>query len=383
MIRIIHTSDLHLDACLAASRFPSAFANRRRQILREVFQGILRRAMEWPADLVLIAGDLYERERVTRDTLEFLKASLESVAPVPVFIAAGHHDAATPASPYVTDAWPDHVHVFSEPRWRSHTLEAAGLTVHGFGFNAPELALNPFGALRIPRDGHTHVAVGYGSEIGTQAPGEGAFASFSLADATPESLAYLALGSSHTMRIFRDKGNPRAAYSGTPEGHGFDEAGTRYFLEIEIDAGQVTLRPVPSNHSLYQTHTIDCSEAATSQQVIDAVRAQAQPSEVARIARITLTGESHHQWMRDLASVRDALADGFEYLDLIDETRAAEDYERLAQDRTSLGAFVKRISAELADCTEVRRAAVLERAREAGVAAYRGRELPLRGEEGE
>ena len=44
---------------------------------------------------------------------------------------------------------------------------------------------------------------------------------------------------------------------------------------------------------------------------------------------------------------------------------------------------MKRISAELADCTEVRRAAVLERAREAGVAAYRGRELPLRGEEGE
>ena len=36
------------------------FGNRRRQSLRDVFSAILRRAKEWPADAVLIAGDLFE-----------------------------------------------------------------------------------------------------------------------------------------------------------------------------------------------------------------------------------------------------------------------------------------------------------------------------------
>ncbi|MCC6489350.1 MAG: DNA repair exonuclease [Candidatus Hydrogenedentes bacterium] len=383
MIRIIHTSDIHLDACFAASRYPSALANRRRQSLREVFQGILQRAKDWPADAVLIAGDLYEHERLTPDTLDFLKTALQAAAPVPVFITPGQHDPATPASPYVMHTWPAHVRVFSEPRWRSHTLEAPGLTIHGFGFNAPELALNPFGALRIPRDKLTHVAVGYGSEIGTLAPGETPLAPFSLGDAIPESLAYLALGRSHTMKVFRDKQSPRAAYPGSPEGHGADESGTRYYLEVEIDEGHVSIRPVPSNKSLYMTHTIDCSEVTSAKQVIEAVRAQAPPGDLARIARITLTGETHPEWTRQLATIRDALAADFEYLDLVDETRVAEDYGLLARDRTSLGSFVKRIGAEIADCADVQRRAMLERAREAGVAAYRGRELPIRGEEGE
>ncbi|MCC6697654.1 MAG: metallophosphoesterase [Candidatus Hydrogenedentes bacterium] len=383
MIRIIHTSDIHLDACFAAGRFPSAFGNRGRQSLREVFQSILQRAKDWPADVVLIAGDLYEHERVTPDTVSFLKAALEAAAPVPVFIAAGQSDPALPASPYLTQTWPDNVRVFSEPRWRSHTLDASGLTVHGFGFNASELALNPFGALRIPRDKRTHIAVGYGSEIGSLAPGETPLAPFSIGDATPESLVYLALGRSHTMKVFRDRQSPRAAYSGAPEGHGFGESGTRYFLEVEIEAGHVSIRPVPANKSLYLTHTIDCSEVTSPKQVIDAVRAQAPPGDVTRIARITLTGETQPEWTRQLATVRDALATDFEYLDLIDETRVAEDYGPLARDRTSMGSFVKRLGAEIADCADVPRRTMLERARETGVAAYRGRELPIRGEEGE
>ena len=66
MIRLIHTADIHLDACFANANMPPNFGNRRRQSLRDVFSGILERARASAADAVLIAGDLFEHDRVTR-----------------------------------------------------------------------------------------------------------------------------------------------------------------------------------------------------------------------------------------------------------------------------------------------------------------------------
>jgi len=55
-MRLIHTADVHLDMCFASAHTPPGFGNRRRQSLRDVFHTIIRRAGEWPADVLLIAG---------------------------------------------------------------------------------------------------------------------------------------------------------------------------------------------------------------------------------------------------------------------------------------------------------------------------------------
>ena len=199
----MHTADVHLDRCYSSARFPAAFANRRRQALRDAFLRIVARAGEWPADALLIAGDLFEHDRVSRDTAALLRRAFESVPHVPVFIAPGNHDPYLPDSPYAVQRWPGNVFIFPRPTWTAHALDRLPLTVHGFGFDGPDVSTNPFGSLTIPGDDRVHVAGAHGSEMGSLPAGKGAYAPFDAETATPDGLRYLALGHFHGAKLIQ------------------------------------------------------------------------------------------------------------------------------------------------------------------------------------
>jgi len=375
-MRLIHTSDIHLDASFAAAGLPVRFGARRRQSLRDVLQAIVRRAGAWPADALLIAGDLFEHDRVSLDTLAFLRAEFKSIPHVPIFIGPGNHDPYMPDSPYATTVWPDNVTIFTRAEWTAHALDNLPLTIHGFAFDGPDISSNPFGKLEIPRDHRVHVAVAHGSESSYIPPEKTAYAPFQAAGATPDGLAYLALGHYHGMRKITGGFGTQVYYSGAPEGHSFGETGVHYYLEIDIDETGARVTPVPSSRAVYTTASIDCSGFASIQELVNAIRALPREAGMASIARVTVTGACDDSYRAELGSVYDAVAGDFEYLNLVDATEPVEDLAALAKENTSLGAFVGILNSELRDCDPAR-SAMLLRARAIGIAAYRGRSLTL------
>lgn len=378
-IRLVHTSDIHLDAVFAASGLPPKYGNRRRQALRDAFRAIVARVAAWPADALLIAGDLFEEDRISRDTVAFLQSEFESLFPIPVCIAPGNHDPLTTRSPYATEIWPGNVTVFPEPRWTSHRMESVPLTVHGFAFDGPDISENPFGALQIPDDGRIHVAVAHGSEMGCLPPEKGAYAPFTAAQAASRGLRYLALGHYHSLKIIETEPGTRLCYPGAPEGHGFRETGPMHYVEVEIETDSIRIVPVVSSRTIYTVDRIECTAFSTTQQVVDAIRAVRNTDGFNQIARVELVGACTGSWREQLASVRDALASQFEALDLIDRLEPEEDYEALAQENTSLGVFVQYVNERIRFTEDPDLRRILMRAREVGIAAYRGRDLPLRG----
>lgn len=379
MIRLVHTADIHLDRCYSSARFPAAFANRRRQSLRDTFLRIVARAGEWPADALLIAGDLFEYDRVSRDTIAMVRQAFESVPHVPVFIAPGNHDPYVADSPYASQRWPDNVFFFSAPAWSARALDRIPLTVHGFGFDGPDISINPFGSLQIPNDGRVHVAVAHGSETGSLPPDKRAYAPFNADSAAPRGLRYLALGHYHGAKRVPVKGETWVQYSGSPEGHGFGETGTRVYVEIEIDGEELRVREVPSSKAIFDVYTIDCSEMESSQQIVEKIRALPCVRDMTRIARVLLKGHAPYELRLELQAVHDAVRADFDYVELVDDLDMRENFDELALEQTSLGAFVCELAAQLRDTTDPRRRSMLERAREIGIAAYRGRMVPLRG----
>ena len=213
-MRFVHTADVHLDACFASSRMPARVANRRRQSIRDVFRGIVQRTRDWPADALLLSGDLFDQERVTRDTIAFLLSELASLGSIPVIIAPGNHDPYIAGSPYATEAWPENVHIFSKPSWTTLSLYEGRLCVHGFAFDGYDISSNPFGALQIEGpQGALHVAVAHGSERGHQPPEGKSYAPFDAAAMAHPLLKYVALG--HFHRVTEIAGAP-----GTASGRG-------------------------------------------------------------------------------------------------------------------------------------------------------------------
>lgn len=380
-MRLIHTADIHLDMCYSGLGLPAGFGNRRRQSLRDVFMQIVQRAGDWPADALLIAGDLFEQDRVSRDTVAFVIGELKKIPNVPVFIAPGNHDPCTPNSPYVTETWPQHVTIFRNPDWERVTVRDGALTVHGFGFDGPDISSNPFGKLVIPeteRD-KIHVAVAHGSERGHQPPEKAAYAAFDAQEAAAEGLDYLALGHFHSATAIEGDFATTIWYSGTPEGHSLRETGMHHYLEIEIENGHVRVTRVPSSRVVYVSRRIECDGFESAQDIIDAIRAIAREEDSRQVARIVLTGNLDASIHSELGLVYDAATLEFEHLYLVDKTAPLDDFEELAREDTSLGAFVRRLNQEIEAAGEDAPRHKLIRAREVGVAAFRHRELEIRG----
>jgi DNA repair protein SbcD/Mre11 len=94
-VKLLHFSDLHLDAPFVSSELP--LARKRRQRLRDVLRKIASLAVEVGAEGLLCAGDLYEHDRCSPDTGEFLRDTFARLAPMRVYIAPGNHDWLGPA----------------------------------------------------------------------------------------------------------------------------------------------------------------------------------------------------------------------------------------------------------------------------------------------
>lgn len=376
-MRLIHTADVHLDASFAGSGLPARFGTRRRQSLRDVFQGIVRRAGSWPADALLIAGDLFEHDRVSLDTVAFLRNEFAGIPKVAVFIAPGNHDPFVPDSPYASETWPENVVIFDRAMWSAHAVDGLPLVVHGFAFDGPDISVNPFGQLAIPHDDCLHIAVAHGSESSYVPSGKTAYAPFQAATAAPEGLAYLALGHYHGLRRITGDFATCIYYSGAPEGHTFGETGPHHYLEVELDETGVRATPVASSRAVYATHEVDCTGFASAQQLVTALRELPREDGLAHIARVTVTGSCDATLRAEWGAVYDAVAEDFEYLELVDATAPVEDFEGLARENTSLGAFVNALNTELRDVADPSRRRMLERARVIGIAAYRGHSLTV------
>ena len=116
MPKIIHAADFHLDSPFGG--LPVEKARERRRESRELVDRLTDLVRTEGAEVVLLAGDLFDGQRVFPETLERLKAALAAMG-CPVFIAPGNHDPYSPHSPYAGPVWPENVHFF-----RSEAMES-------------------------------------------------------------------------------------------------------------------------------------------------------------------------------------------------------------------------------------------------------------------
>ncbi len=379
-IRFIHTSDIHLDTSFSGAGFPSRLGDRKREAIRGTLRHILEDARQHVVDLVLMAGDLFEHDRVTPDTIEFLKQQFESLAPIPVFIAPGNHDPFVPDSPYCEEVWPKNVHIFREEEFRSIVLVEKGVRVTGFGFNRAQLQERLFQKLPVLPENAWNLVLAHGSDTGGVPAGKTAHGPFTIDEIAGKNVLYCALGHYHQQRAVA---NPHDAaqvwYCGIPEGRAWDEEGARGYLLGEIDDdGALTVLSRPANQFPFATIAIDCEGYATREQIIDAILQQRNSAFDAKtILRICLEGAIDSRLDLSTGEMEERLAGEALHIVWEDRTLPALDFDALAKDRTLCGYFVRSMNQQIAAAQPAERP-VLERARLYGAQALLGREVRIR-----
>jgi DNA repair exonuclease SbcCD nuclease subunit len=243
-VRLLLFADLHLDAPFAWAS-PEA-ARLRRRNRRETLTRILALAEAERVDAVLSAGDLFEHDRVSPDTIEFVRASFARTDR-PIYLAPGNHDWFSERSPYALVDWPANVTLFTESRLQPIEL-ADGLTLWGAAHRAPANTDGFFGDFRPDRGG-VHLAVAHASErgaLGWQEKGKQPHAPFDAGEIHEAGIAHAFLGHYHLPRDAASY-----TYPGNPDPLEFGEEGERGAVLVTVAPdGSVTRdrRPVAVSH---------------------------------------------------------------------------------------------------------------------------------------
>ena len=219
-MKLLLFADLHLDAPFAWARPETA--RLRRANRRETLTRILALADTERVDAVLCAGDLFEHDRVTPDTLAFLRASFARTERR-IVLAPGNHDWLSSRSPYAVTDWSPNVYLFEEARLTPLTL-ADGLTLWGAAHRAPANTDGFFADFRPDRAG-IHLALAHASErslLGWQEAGKQPHAPFDAAEITRAGLSHAFLGHYHLPRDAEHH-----TYPGNPDPLEFGEDGDR------------------------------------------------------------------------------------------------------------------------------------------------------------
>ena len=378
-VRFIHTSDVHLDTSFSGSGFPSRLGDRKREAIRGTFRRIIEDARNCDVDFVLIAGDLFELERITPDTFEFIKQQLATLNGVRVFISPGNHDPYVPGSPYREESWPANVHIFAAEEFQSIELAEAGVRITGFGFTHPFLEEHYFERLPVLPNDLLNIVLSHGSDVSCVPAGKAKHGPFEIREIAGKNIHYCALGHYHEQhQIPNPIDGTQAWYSGIPEGRGWDEPGPCGYLLGEIENGRIQVEGKSCNQYRLNTLPVDCDAFATREQILDAILTQRGVLfDPKTILRVQLLGALDPKLDLSLPELEERLADEVLYLQWDDQTHPALDFESISQEKTIRGRFVRILNERIAAAPEVDRI-VLERARLYGVQALSGREVRLR-----
>ena len=216
MIRLVHTSDLHLDSEFSCNNPKLTTLRKKEQ--RALFANLMMYVRDQKADVLLISGDLFDKKQPERETVEVVLREFRNTPETEIFIAAGRNDCCRPGSFLCETEFPSNVHVFREEALSAFSVDRLNLTVYGYSFCHRNLTKNPF-AVMLPVDKNRfNLLCGVGS--------------LSLdpdcCPITVEELAhsgvdYAALGGSHKAGELCRIQDTYYAYSGSPEGLIFED----------------------------------------------------------------------------------------------------------------------------------------------------------------
>lgn len=358
MVKILHAADFHLDSAFSA--LSEERARQRRRESRQLVGRMVDYANDHGVDLMLLAGDLFDGERVYTETLEEVSAALGRFRGH-VLIAPGNHDFYAPRSPYARTPWPGNVHIFKGKHLEKVEFPQYGCTVWGAAFTAPEM--EPLTEELICGDGEVQLLVLHGDVGATNSR----YRAISPQWIAHSGVHYAALGHVHECRGVQRVGDTDYAYCGCPEGRGFDELGEKGFLVGEVDENGAHLRFVP--FALRQYRVIETN--VTGRETAKVLRETLQDA-WEDICRVILRGELTEK--PDTAALEEQLSELAWQLEIRDETRRPEALWECCGEDTLRGLFLQNLRREYEAADDERRV-VIEQAARYGLAAMENREL--------
>ncbi len=288
-LTFLHTADLQIGMA-APGLGPLASQVQEARIAS--LKTILKLGAERKVNFVIIVGDLFETNQVSKKCALEVVNILENASPLLIFILPGNHDYYGPNSVYARSEFlhlGKHVHIFSERK--PYIIPDLDITFYPSPCFETRGNESPINWIKKQSGTKYHIAIVHGSIPsrfgGNQAEDE--YFPMNEKELRNLGMDYIALGHWHSLHPDpKEESDSPFYYSGTPEPTGFGEKLSGFALLVEL--GETGRKITPIYTSKYQF--IDVQKTVASSTDIDSIQTELSnfPQPENKLIRITLNG---------------------------------------------------------------------------------------------
>ncbi len=327
--------------------FPKEISDARKTEVRATFLRMLEFAKAEGVSVILLAGDVFDREKPYKKDTDFFYDVVKSNPDIDFLYLRGNHDEQgdrqeLPNLKTFTSAW-------SSYRYGDIVVSGIELKKENRRSYYSTLALAPDDCNIVMLHGQV------GEEV-------------NLTKLREKNIDYLALGHIHEYTQGELDGRGRYAYSGCLEGRGFDETGVKGFVLLEVAQGvRATFQPF-SARAIHKIE-VDVSGLKEGHAMAKLVREQVRLS-TEDIYRVELVGEVDVDVDEFAQDVHAYLRPYTAFLQVKDYTKKRIDYAAYEYDNSLKGEFVRTVK-ESMEYSEEEKAQMIAY----GLKALAGREV--------
>ncbi len=367
-VRIAHCADIHIGSDCKILGTKSEI---RKYEIKSTFYRILDECVKENVDLLLIAGDFFEDVNASDSVIQEIKDAIQKVD-LKVVISPGNHDPVTADSPYNIE-WPENVIIFKTPNMNFVEINDLNVRIWGAGFSGMYEKSTLLKNINFVDDDLINICVMHGDLTGDY----GAFYNpINLREIENSKMDYVALGHIHKRTDICHIGDTFYAYSGCPEGRGFDELGEKGFYIGDISKSSCDLKFKKICRRMNLTVEVDISKigcfADTVSLILDRLKSLYGMNYQENLYKIILYGNVPEELMIDIKAIEAELSGRLFFVKILDNTEIYVDIEKLQFNHDFKGVFVKKMMERIGKETSEENLAVIKQALKLGLKAFSG-----------
>lgn len=365
-VKILHCADIHIGA---AESFLGIAADKRRYETLLTFERIIDTAASEGVRIIAAAGDIFDSNRVEEGLVNAVFEKIASVPEIKVVLALGNHDPMSAQSPFKNRKLPQNLYVLGT-KDDCITFDDLKARVYGRSFEDVYLKGEERFSITPPEDGYVNLMVLHGelkSDLNSN------YNSVTAGFIKQSGMDYIALGHVHKRTEPQKTGDTYYAYCGCPEGQGFDETDEKGVYIGEIGRGLCELQFVPMSKRRHICESVDITGITSSAEISAAVTAQLKEKYGdgfgENLYKIELTGSVKEDFNLNLTEILSRVSEKVYFAKIKDRTELLIDTEKLANEVSLKGLFVKNMLEKISNAPDGERAE-LENALKLGLKAF-------------
>ena len=334
-MKFMHMADCHIGQIPEADR---PYSKDRAYDIKDTFANAIKYCGENKIDLLLIAGDLFNRQPLISDLNE-INELFKTIPDTVIFIVAGENDCIRDTSSIPGYNFSDNVHFCFNDVPKIYEIPKFNLCIHAFSLRSLESTIPIVDSIDVEDDDKTHILLTHGGEQSVNPIDFNAL--------NEKNFTYCALGHLHNYTEVTEN---KIYYPGTIEPLNINETGKHGVIIGKIDTDNQRLKSIdflPLAKIEYIPLKITINDTNTKDELVESITKEIEHRGIDNIYKIRIEGDKDP----DLDISENDFSNKIKITEFIDETTPLYDFPRLSKEHPQdmIGAFIRSFNNENID----------------------------------